>query len=149
MKKSKTNQCNGLFGLYQAQKYGTKFKPGAKDGSIPTHPVVPCDDVLEDAVSKDVSDWLKAHRVVFWRSNVGTMVSPDGKRRHRYGVLGAGDFCGILSSGIYFEIECKRGRGGHWRESQQDHAKLVLTTPAIYVIVHSVEELELKFKGKL
>lgn len=145
--KSATNKNARIFGLYQAERDGTKFKPGAKDGSIPTHPVVPCPDMPEAAVLCQCMAWLKRHRIMADRMNVGAGHLEDRKQFHTYGIPGAGDIMGILPTGIHFEVECKRGRGGRLSEKQQERQKKVLTTNGVYVIVHGIPELELKFKG--
>ena len=144
---SKTNVCNGLFGLYQAQKHGTSFKPGAKDGSVPTHPVVPCEDLPEASVLTQCVSWLRVHRVMCDRCNVGAGHLEGEARFHVYGIPGAGDIIGVLPNGAHFEVECKRGKGGRLSKKQQERQEKVLTNNAYYFIVHGVNEMEHYFKG--
>lgn len=142
-----TNKNARIFNLYQAERDGTKFRPGAKDGSIPTHPVVPCDDVLEANVLTQCILWLRKHQIMCDRMNVGAGHLEDRRQFHTYGIPGAGDIMGILPNGIHFEVECKRGKGGKLSEKQQERQKKVLTTNGVYVIVHGLPEMEYYFKG--
>lgn len=150
---SKTNQCRGLFGLYKAQRDGVSFKPGAKDGSIPTHPVVWCPDIPElgkDGVTDLCYKWLTVRRILVDRMNVGVgSIRRDDEKEHKYtfGIPGAGDLLGILPTGIHFEVECKQGKGGRLSEKQQERQRKVLTPGGMYVIVHGIPEMEYYFKG--
>lgn len=119
----------------------------AKDGSIPTHPVVAVDsDKLEATILKECLLWLKKHHIFCSRNNVGAG-NLGGDRFYSYGIKGGGDIMGYLPNGIGFEIECKRGSGGRQSTGQQKRMKKVQNTNALYFIVHGVEELEYYMRG--
>lgn len=144
---SKQNKNARLYDLYQAEREGVPFRPGAKDGSIPTHPVVPCPDIPEQGNSgvQDLCDkWLTRRRIMHDLHECD--VGPGGAL---YGIKGAGDIIGVLRGGRHFEIECKRGRGGRLSKKQQERQEKVLQSNGIYVIVHGIPELEHYFKGLL
>ena len=141
------DKADGIFGVYQAEKSGKRFKSGAKDGSIPTHPVVPCDDLPEAEVLKQCLKWLRSKRgVLADRLNVGAGHLEGTERFHTYGIPGAGDIIGSLPNGRHFEIECKAGKGGRLSKKQQKRREKVLASNGIYVTVHSVNELEYYWK---
>lgn len=122
---------------------------GAKDGSIPTHPVVEVSpDKKEAQVLKECLLWLKKRRVFCSRNNVGAG-RIDGGRFYSYGIKSGGDIMGYLPNGIGFEIECKKGSGGRQSEGQQKRMKKVRGTNALYFIVHGVEELKFYLGEKI
>ncbi|MCP5019614.1 MAG: hypothetical protein GY938_30675 [Ketobacter sp.] len=135
--KSKKDKLAEAHTAYQAAKTGTRPKRGAKDGSIPTHPVVPVPDLPEAEVLKQCLAWLRSWRVFCDRHDCGS-----GPGHARYGIKGAGDIIGILPDGRHFEIECKRGRGGRLKKGQQERMAAVQATGAIYFVVHGIPELE-------
>jgi hypothetical protein len=149
--KARPRQTENLYRLYASTRDNTPFKSGAKDGSIPTHPVVPCPDIKEtgkNGVTKQCCDWLKVRRILHKRRNVGAgSIDGNPDRFYSYGTKGAADIWGILPNGRHFEIETKAGKGGRLSKDQQDFRKEILTTEAIYVIVHGIPELEYYFKG--
>lgn len=131
--------------LYQAAKIGTQPKRGARDGSIPTHPVVPCPDLPEREVLKQCLTWLRARRVFADRHDCGS-----GPGHARYGILGAGDIIGILPSsryGVHFEVEVKRGKGGRLSIDQQNRRQNVRDAGGVYIVVHGLPEMEHYFEG--
>ena len=131
--------------VYTAAKQGTKPKRGARDGSIPTHPVVPCADLPElgDGGVQDLCHkWLLARRFL-----CNTHACGKGPGHAIYGIKGSGDIHGYLHDGRGFEIECKRGRGGHQRKNQQERMLAVRKTGGVYIVVHGVEEMEYYFRG--
>jgi len=136
-----------LFELYRAERDGVTFRPGAKDGSIPTHPVVPFPDIPESQVLSDCLAYLRARRIVCDRMNVGAGHLEGRDQFHTYGIPGAGDIMGLLRDGKHFEIECKRGKGGRLSKKQQERQEKVLQSNGVYVIVHGIPELEYYFKG--
>jgi len=130
--------------LYTAKKAGTKPRRGTKDGSIPTHPVVPCPDLPEEGKDgvKDVCyKWLIARRFLCNKHACG---KKDGRL---YGIKGSGDIHGYLHDGRGFEIECKRGRGGYQQKNQQERMNAVRKTGGVYAVIHGVPELEYYFEG--
>lgn len=139
--KSKKDRLAEAHTVYTAAKGGTTPHRGAKDGSIPTHPVVPCPDLPEAEVLKLCLKWLRARRVFCDRHDCGS-----GPGHARYGILGAGDIIGILPGGIHFEVECKRGEGGRLSMGQQARRIAVLKTDGEYFVVHGIPELEHYFE---
>lgn len=143
MPKRLTNKekCRRLgTGILQIIKDG---KPhGRKDGSILTKPTIPCPDVLEAVVLKDVEEWLGKNRIMYDRNNTGVGQLNGMGNMYRYGIKSGGDIIGCLPNGIHFEIECKRGQGGEMNLDQQKRRTKVRQNNGIYLIVHSVEELE-------
>ncbi len=140
MKNKKQQLGEGVVKMIHAKEAGEKFKPGRKDGGIPTKPVVPCPDIPEREVLKECISWLKRHRVGAKRMNV-TAIDLDGKGVRPYGIPGSGDILCCVQ-GLYVEVECKRGRGGVLSLNQQKHFDWVLDHGGIYIIAHGVEELE-------
>ena len=49
---------------------------------------------------------------------------------------------GCLPNGRHFEVEVKRGRGGSLSSGQQKRKRKIMSNNGVYLIVHSVEELE-------
>ena len=142
MTKTRTQKLADAFATYTAAKQGTKPKRGAKDGSIPTHPVVPCPDLPEAEVLKRCLKWLRARRVFCDRHDCGS-----GPGHARYGIKGAGDIIGILHDGRHFEIECKKGKGGRLSKGQQERMAEVRATEGEYFVVHGVPELKYYMEG--
>ncbi len=127
--------------MYQAAKTGTRPKRQAKNGSIPTHPVVPCPDLPEREVLKQCIAWLRSRRVFCDRHGCGS-----GPNQARYGILGAGDIIGILFDGTHFEVECKKGKGGRLSKGQQERMTDIRHTGGEYWVCHGVEELKHYFE---
>ncbi|KKL90313.1 hypothetical protein LCGC14_1905900, partial [marine sediment metagenome] len=127
--------------VYTAAKTGTRPKHQTKDGSILTHPVVLCPDLPEREVLKQCLAWLQAHRVFCDRHDCGS-----GPGHARYGIKGAGDIIGVLS-GVHFEVECKKGKGGRLSVDQQKRMRDVRAAGGVYEVVHGVPEMEYYFKG--
>ncbi len=116
---------------------------GARDGSIPTHPVVPVDpSLLEHAVLSDCLAWLKKHHVMHNRHDCGSgdMV---GAGMAVYGIRFSGDIHGMLRhhNGRHFEIETKRGKGGRLSKGQQKRRRKVRRNGGLYFVVHGLPEL--------
>ena len=139
MKNKKQQLGEGVVKMICAKEAGEKFKPGRKDGGIPTKPVVPCPDIPEREVLKGCISWLRRHRVGALRMNNGMFDTGHGYRQ--YGIKGAGDIL-CVCRGQYIEVECKRGKGGVLSMNQQKHRAWVELHGGKYIIVHDVEELE-------
>ena len=140
-KKQKLADCHTV---YEAAKAGVKpNRHQAKDGSIPTHPVVSVLDLPEAEVLKWCLRWLKARRVFHDRHDCGS-----GSGHARYGIKGAGDIIGILPDGHHFEIETKAGKGGRLSDAQRWRMADVRATGGLYFVVHGVEEL-VHYMGEL
>ena len=142
MTKSRKQKLAEVHQAYVAEKQGTAPNRGAKDGSIPTHPVVPCPDLPEAEVLKRCLKWLRARRVFCDRHDCGS-----GPGHARYGIKGAGDIIGILYDGRHFEIECKKGKGGRLSKGQQERMAEVRATEGKYFVVHGVPELKYYMEG--
>ena len=61
---------------------------------------------------------------------------------YSYGIKDGGDIQGLLSNGIHFEIECKRGKGGRLSKGQQKRMREIQESNGLYFVVHGVPELE-------
>ncbi len=142
MKNKKQQLGAGIVKMIHAKEAGVPFKPGRKDGGIPTKPVVPCPDISEAEVLKECLSWFRRRRIMCDRMNVGAgQLGMSGFRT--YGIKGAGDILGLTQRGIHFEIEVKRGKGGVWSVAQQNRKeKIEATDEGIYLIVHGMVELE-------
>jgi len=148
-KQTKQQKLADTYTWYNCQKNGQPVKRDTtKDGSIPTHPVVPCPDLPESEVLKQCLSWLKKHQVFCNRLNSGGgVVSSSGYKT--YGIVGAGDVVGLLAmrKGCHFEIECKAGKGGKLSKKQQQRRRDIGDNGGCYFIVHGIPELEYYFKG--
>ena len=149
--KTKIQKLAEAHTLYTAAKADTKPKRGAKDGSIPTHPVVPCPDLPElgkEGVQDLCYKWLKARRVFCDCHACGR------KGGILYGIKGAGDIIGILPYrdgytlyGRHFEVEVKKGKGGRLSKDQQERMVAMQKTGGLYFVVHGIPEMEHYFEG--
>ena len=135
-------------GILQIRDHG-KPLPHRKDGGKITKPIIPCPDVLEAEVLASVMKWLKRNRIQCDRNNVGSGDLDNRGAIHSYGIKSGGDIIGLLPSGIHFEIECKRGRGGSLSLGQQERRDLIRKNKGVYLVIHGVAELELLMRGLL
>ncbi len=116
-----------------------------KDGSLPTHPVIPIANPLpESQVLKDSLGYLQRRGWQADRLNNGSFQTADGW--HTYGIVGGGDIICIMR-GLHIEIECKAGEGGTWSVAQQRRKRRVERAEGLYLIVHDVSELEYQLQG--
>jgi hypothetical protein len=116
---------------------------GAKDGSIPTHPVVPVDpDLSEKEVQTACLHWLFKHGIYAKRCDSGSFRN-DRNQWGTYGIVGSGDIHCILRNhnGKHLEIECKRGKGGRQSKQQQKRQRDVEYNNGVYLIIHGLPEL--------
>ena len=145
-RRSKDQKFGDYFDAFKAIRDGRKVKRSiAKDGSIPTHPVVPVPDLLEAKILKNCMKWLKANKILANRNNVGCgMVGESGF--YSYGIIGGGDVIGCLPNGQHFEIECKRGRGGRLSLRQQKRMRDIRKNNGIYYVIHGLAEIEYYFR---
>lgn len=147
-RRTKTQKLDDQYTAYKCMKNKQPVKRSrAKDGSVPTHPVVEVNSfVTEKGVLKDCLTWLKRHRIYCNRHDCG---SGDiaGAGRATYGIKGAGDIIGLLLNGIHFEIECKAGKGGRLSAKQQKRMLDIQNNGGLYFVVHGLPELEHYFKG--
>ena len=142
--KTKTQKLAEAHTLYTAAK--TRTQPKRRPKSIPTHPVVLCPDLPElgkGGVQDLCYKWLKSRRIL-----CDTHACGKGPGHAIYGIKHSGDIHGYLPDGRGFEIECKRGRGGHQTAGQQDRmARIHNLTAALYFVVHGIPEMEYYFRG--
>ncbi len=130
-KHTKAQQFDAIFHIV---KHGEKQK--RKDGGLRTKPTIPCDDVPESQILKDVMSLCNSLQVRVRRNNVGKFYL-NGWRE--FGIKHAADLIGNVGP-LYIEIECKHGKGGVLSRDQQIHAEKVRASGGIYIIVHSAEE---------
>ena len=114
------------------------------DGSVGTHPSMPCPPLPEHAVMDLVKEWLERHGCVVDRLNNGAGYLNGRADFGRYGVIGGGDFIGMLPDGNHLEIECKKGVGGTLSKEQLKRMKRVRRGNGVYEVIHGVPELEHK-----
>jgi len=142
-RQTKLQKCNDLGNAVIQIRNGQKVRRiGARDGSIPTHPVVLVDpDKLEEDVLAECLEWLKKHHVMHNRHDCGG--GNFGSGYATYGILGSGDIHGVLRKhdGKHFEIECKKGKGGRLSKAQQKRKRDVEYNNGLYFVVHGVDEL--------
>jgi len=123
--------------------YSDQISQKAKNPkAISTHPTIPCPDVLEHVVLADCMAWLRKRKIMCDRNNVGMFNVPGTSGMCRFGIKFGGDIMGCLPNGRHLEVECKRGSGGSLSVGQQARRKKVLMNNGVYLVVHSVEELE-------
>lgn len=146
-RKTKTQKLNDQFTAYQCVKNKQPVKRSrAKDGSVPTHPVVLAGLFCEASVLKQCLEWLKRHRIFCNRHECGG-ADIAGAGYATYGIKGAGDIIGLLSNGTHFEVECKAGKGGRLSAGQQKRMLNIQKNSGLYFVVHGLPELEYYFKG--
>jgi len=139
--RTKIQKIGDYFDAYKCLQGDRKVKRSrAKDGSIPTHPVVVCPDVPESEVLSDCLAWLQVHGIMCDRHECGT-VQYDVGVFVAYGIKGAGDIMGCLKSGIHFEIETKKGAGGRLSLGQQKRWRKVQESNGLYLVIHGLVEL--------
>lgn len=143
--RTKTDKIKDQYDAFKCIRDGKPVKRfGAKDGSIQTKPVVPVPDLPEKEVLVECLRWLRLHHVFHNRHDVGA--GDFGYGYATYGIKGAGDIIGILSNGVHFEIECKKGKGGRLSKGQQKRLENIRKNNGIYLVVHGLSELEYYFK---
>jgi len=147
MKKSKSKTFSRIATAYHQLKAGGRPRVTG-DGSIPTHPVVPVAALSEGDVQELCMDWLKRHRVYGDRNNVGKGTLGKGGF-YTFGIVGGGDWIGLLPTGIHIEIEFKKGIGGRQSKIQQERQAKIRGNNGIYLIIHGLPELEFLMKGVL
>jgi len=146
MKPTKKQKLDNCYEAYHHAKHGTRPGRKARDGSVPTHSVVPVPDLPESKVLNDCLKWLRVHRIFHNRHDCGTG-NISGAGYATYGIKYAGDIIGILPDGRHLEIETKRGKGGRLSAGQQDRMADVRATNGVYLVVHGVAELEYLMRG--
>ena len=146
-KQTKADKFDDLADVIKCINEGKKVKriKRYKDGSIPTKPVIPCPNAPEKDILKQCLEWLKKQGIKADRHDAGTFQNSRGQWG-TYGIKGAGDLIGLLPSGRHFEIECKAGKGGKLSKGQQKRQHDINENNGIYLIVHSLLELQVLWK---
>ena len=135
-KKQKLDNC---YEAYHHAKHGTQPTRKARDGSVPTHSVVPVPGLPEDEVKIECCRWLRQHHIFHNRHDCGSRSMGYGFIM--FGIKYAGDIIGLTKQGIYFEIETKRGKGGRLSKGQQERMKKIIDNNGIYLVIHGEDEL--------
>ena len=144
-RRTKTQKLDDQFTAYTCMKNKQPVKRSrAKDGSVPTHPIMAIPYFSESVVLKHCLTWLKKHRIFANRHTPGNIHIGNG--RTIFGIIGAGDIIGLLPNGRHFEIECKAGKSGRLSAGQQKRMFNIQKNNGLYFIVHGVPELEYYFK---
>lgn len=120
-----------------------------KDGSIGTKPVVPVPDATEGEVMSSCQSWMEAHGLVMDRLNNGAGVLGNSPNYCTYGIIGGGDWVGMLPGGRHLEVECKKGKGGTLSKEQVKRMARVKRGGGVYIVVHGAYELDHKLRDYL
>lgn len=141
-RRTKSQKIKDYFDAFKCIQGDKKVKrEGTKDGSIPTHPVVPVPDLSESQVLILCKEWLQKHGILCDRNNVGAgQMGTSGY--YSYGIKDAGDLLDLLPNGIHYELECKRGNGGRLSLGQQKRMRQIRENNGIFLIIHGIQELE-------
>ena len=146
-KQTKAQQFSDYADAFKCIREGKPVKRSrAKDGSVPTHPVVEVLPLCESEVLKHCLRWLKQHNIFCDRHDSGAG-DISGSGYATYGIKGAGDIVGLLPNGIHFEVECKAGKGGRLSVKQQKRMEGVRNNNGLYFVIHGIEELEHCFRN--
>lgn len=96
----------------------------------------------ERDLQRTILDYLKLHRVFYYRQNTGVMRgSYKGKSRFvRFGAVGAPDIVAVIG-GKYVGIEVK-ARGGLQTDAQNIFQRRLEAAGGEYLLVRSFEEFE-------
>jgi hypothetical protein len=138
-KRQKLADLSDFLTCSQQGKPPKRLNQRAADGSIPTRPKVKT-QVPEREVLPACLEWLKRKGCLVNRLNNGCAMTASGWLH--FGINGAGDIIGCLPDGTHLEVECKAGSGGRLKQDQQDRMANVRAHHGVYVVVHSVDELE-------
>ncbi len=114
---------------------------GARDGSVPTRSTVNVPDILEKFVLAKCLAWLKKRHIFCNRHDVGAG-DIAGFGYATYGIKNAGDIIGLTKSGVHFELEVKRGKGGRLSKGQQGRMENIRRNNGVYLVIHGIFELE-------
>ena len=141
-RRKKSEKLADCFDAFRCIRDDIKVKrSGAKDGSVPTHPVMPLPHIPEASVSRDCGEWFRVHGVMMGRNNTGAgAIGSSGF--YVYGIKDGGDWIGLRKDGIHLEVECKKGKGGRLSPGQQQRWRDVEANNGIYLIIHGLAELE-------
>lgn len=100
-------------------------------------PVIASESMILDACIK----LIFAKGCYCWRENTGGY-KPEGSKRYiRYGTPGAADIIGVLPTGRFLAVETKSEKGKQ-TDKQRLFQERVEACKGVYLLVHSVEELE-------
>lgn len=124
------------------------YKPETRaDGSMRTKPTVLGNpNAIEAQVMAEVEAWLGRNGCTMDRLNNGAGYINNSHNYCTYGILGGGDWVGMLPNGRHLEVECKKGSGGVLSRNQVARMNRVHRGNGVYVVVHGAEELAEKLK---
>lgn len=147
-RQTKSQKIKDYFDAFKCIQEDRKVKrQGAKDGSIPTYPVVDIPIIKsEKFITADCLAWLRKRGILCNRHDAGTFQNIRGQWGS-YGIIGAGDIIGLLKTGQHFELEIKKGNGGRLSLVQQTRMGQIRENNGIFLIIHGIQELEYYFKG--
>lgn len=95
---------------------------------------------LESVVLRDCLNYLHANGVFCWRQNTGAFKVDN--RFFRSSIAGVSDIIGVLPTGQFLAVECKREKGGRVSEKQKDFLQNVKEHNGVALVVHSWQELQ-------
>ena len=75
-----------------------------------------------------------------WVNPVGNAITPDGKQRIRFGLIGQADLTGILPDGRRLEIEVKN-ETGQQRPAQVRYQDMIRKFNGLYILARSVDDV--------
>ncbi len=109
----------------------------------------------ESTITKAVGNYLALRKwdVIAWRNNTGAakLDGKDGKKQTvRFGIPGQGDFTGAIRPwGTRLEVEVKRPELGAQSDRQRVFEKIIRDAGGVYLLVHSVEDLQQKLDAAI
>ena len=96
----------------------------------------------ESEILRSCLDYLRIRGIFCWRQNSGALISTDKKRFIRMqDITGVSDIIGLLPSGRFLSVECKRP-GGKQSLGQKAFQTAIERNNGIYVIAKRIEDLE-------
>ena len=149
--------------------YATTFgkEPAFQNDLSPKRTRAPIDQAskveaqkLENDITDDVVDEMRAHGIKVWRNNVGAVHLPSGGML-RYGVCnpGGADYIGIrpvvitqemvgMTIGQFVGCETKRPKGGEERTAQERFRETVLRLGGTAFVARSREDVHTALRRK-
>ena len=99
--------------------------------------------IKEKDLVKSALDYLNIRKIFCWRHNTGAILSEyKGKTRFmRFGQVGSPDIFALIN-GDLFGLECK-GTGGKQSPDQKNYQKRFEKAGGIYLLIYSLEDLEM------
>jgi hypothetical protein len=96
----------------------------------------------ESEILHSCLDYLRIQGIFCWRQNSGSFITPDKKRYFKtQDINGVADIIGLLPSGRFLAVECKRP-GGKQSAEQKAFQTAIERNNGMYVIAKSIEDLK-------